>query len=88
MLANGNAVPPLDQTADIASCGFDREPGKWNVGRGSVVAACECEAQFARCQLGIIEKHLIKITHAKKENRIGVLRLYFPVLADQRRVRR
>ena len=88
LLANGDAVSPLDQSADITGYGFDREPGEGNVCRGSVVAAREREPQLARRQLGVIEKHFIEITHAKKENRIGVLRLYFPVLTDQRRVRR
>jgi hypothetical protein len=39
---------------------------------GPLIAGCKCNVKQARCNQGVVQKHLIEIPHAEEENRVRV----------------
>src|SRR5439155_21910625 len=66
---------------------FHGDPGQRHVRRAAVVPRRQRQAEDARADLRVVIKHLIKLSHAEKENRVLVATLDLPILLHERCLR-
>ena len=87
MLAHGYAMSLSHEPPQILGCRLHRNARERYLGGTAVVAGGQRQPEDARCGLGVVIEHLIKIAHPEKQDRILMSRLDLPVLLHQRRRR-
>ncbi len=73
LLADRDSVPQLGQTLDVCVCGMHWDPAhRYRVGL-SFIATRQRDVEDRRDEFGVLEKHLVEITHAVEDHRVGML---------------
>src|SRR5262249_31690146 len=62
------------------------DAGQRHVGCSTVVARRQRETEHPRCSLGVVVKHLVKLAHAEKQDRVLVTALDLAILLHERRL--
>ena len=83
LVADGDTEPGFYQFGQIGVEGMMRETGQRGLAFRPGTSLGEDDSQDPGRLLGVVPEGLIKITHAKQEHRIGILRLDAVVLLHQ-----
>src|SRR5262249_17260295 len=87
LLADRDAKSLLHEAPHVVAGRLYGNAGERHVGGGTVVSGRERQPKDARCSFRILIKHLIKLAHAEKQDRILMAALDLAVLLHERRLR-
>ncbi len=87
LIADRDAVPGAHETRDVRIELRMREAAHRGDGVGAAPADGQRQLGDAARQLGVLEEHLVEIAHAEQQDRVRVVGLERPVLAEHRRQR-
>src|SRR5262249_34199016 len=83
--ADRDAKALLHETAHVVAGGLDRHAGERHFGGRTVVPRRQCQTEHARRRFGVVIKHLVKLAHPEKEDRVLMTTLDLPILLHERR---
>ena len=84
LFADRDLEPGPDQPRQIAVDRMDRHPGHGDVTALMLAAPRQGDAQYPGGRLGILEEQLVEVTHAEKQQGVGLARLGGQVLGHHR----
>ena len=88
LLADRDAKALLHEPSHVVAGRLHRNAGERHARRAAVVPRRQREPEHARRRFGVVVEHLVKLAHAKKQDRVLVPSLDLAILLHERRLRR
>ncbi len=83
LLADGHTFPRTHKLGQVCVKGMVGKSCQLDILGRAVGAAGESDAEYLGCRHGILRECLVKVSHAKKQNGIGMLLLHRYILFHQ-----